>query len=158
MQSGNRKSPSLPEPEKYTERGFWDKLSNQATTAGRAVVKKSLELYYTAKQEGTPITVKTAIYSALAYFIIPIDAVPDMTPLVGYGDDAGVLATALGLARAYMTAETANLAKDKLSEWFGSKGPVRPKTQTPQKADGSKYNPEYYRKRRMMQRRIKGST
>ena len=76
-----------------------------------------------------------------------MDAVPDMTPVVGYGDDAGVLATALAAARAYMTAETTNLAKDKLSEWFGSKGPVGSKTQTPQKADGSKYTAEYYKKK-----------
>ena len=40
-----------------------------------------------------------------------------------------------------------------LKQKFGAPTPP-----TPQKADGSKYNADYYRKKRMMQRRIKGST
>ncbi len=40
-----------------------------------------------------------------------------------------------------------------LKQKFGAPTPP-----APQKADGSKYNAEYYRRKRMMQRRIKGST
>lgn len=35
---------------------------------------------------------KMIIVGALAYFISPIDAIPDLTPLIGYLDDLGVIA------------------------------------------------------------------
>ena len=35
------------------------------------------------------------IVGALAYFICPVDAIPDLTPIVGYADDAVVIAAAV---------------------------------------------------------------
>ena len=34
---------------------------------------------------------KAIVVGALVYFIVPIDAVPDFIPLIGYLDDAGVI-------------------------------------------------------------------
>jgi uncharacterized membrane protein YkvA (DUF1232 family) len=34
---------------------------------------------------------KTIVVAALLYFILPIDAIPDLLPLVGYLDDLGVI-------------------------------------------------------------------
>ena len=34
---------------------------------------------------------KTVVVAALLYFILPIDAVPDLVPFVGYLDDFGVI-------------------------------------------------------------------
>lgn len=34
---------------------------------------------------------KTIVVAALLYFIIPIDAIPDLAPFVGYLDDFGVI-------------------------------------------------------------------
>ena len=39
--------------------------------------------------------VKAALIGALAYFVLPFDAMPDVMPMLGFADDAAVLATAL---------------------------------------------------------------
>jgi uncharacterized membrane protein YkvA (DUF1232 family) len=38
---------------------------------------------------------KTVVIATLAYFIIPLDAIPDFTPIAGYLDDIGVVAAAI---------------------------------------------------------------
>ena len=143
------------DPKNYTEAGLWKKLAKYAIDAGYEVVKMVLELYYTSKAKGTPMSIKTAIWGALAYFIVPIDVIPDIAP-GGYVDDGGVLAGALAAARAYMTVEAARRAKNKLTEWFEPKGAAKLKAGDgtkrggvgrlgPGKADGSKYNTKNYR-------------
>ena len=34
---------------------------------------------------------KSVVVAALLYFIFPIDAIPDITPFIGYLDDLGVI-------------------------------------------------------------------
>lgn len=38
---------------------------------------------------------KTIVVAALLYFIIPIDAIPDLAPIAGYLDDMGVVGAAI---------------------------------------------------------------
>ena len=54
-----------------------------------------LAAYYCAFHHATPVQVKAALVGALAYFVLPLDAVPDVLPAVGFTDDAAVLLTAL---------------------------------------------------------------
>ncbi|WP_211605080.1 YkvA family protein [Vreelandella arcis] len=51
---------------------------------------------------------KTTIYGALGYFISPVDAIPDLAPIVGYADDIGVLAGALAMVAAHIKGSTMN--------------------------------------------------
>ena len=53
--------------------------------------------YYCAFDRGTPRQVRSASLGALAYFVMPFDAMPDMLPLFGFADDAAVLATVVRL-------------------------------------------------------------
>lgn len=103
----------------YSEEGFWDKLAKFAKAAGREVVEKALQLYYAAQAPETPQWAKTVIYAALAYFILPLDAVPDYIPAAGYTDDLGALAAAFATVAAYITPEIVEQAKEKADEWFG---------------------------------------
>jgi uncharacterized membrane protein YkvA (DUF1232 family) len=103
----------------YTESGFKDKLIHYAKAAGREVVEKALWLYYASRSPETPIWAKTAIYGALGYFISMIDAIPDLTPIVGYTDDLGVLVAAIATVSAYITPEVKSRANEKLRQWFG---------------------------------------
>ncbi|MBG6220035.1 MULTISPECIES: DUF1232 domain-containing protein [unclassified Janthinobacterium] len=105
---------------KYTQDSFWDKVVKFARTAGREVIEKALWLYYAAQQPNTPLWAKTAIYGALGYFISPIDAVPDITPVIGYADDLAVLAAAVATVATYITAEVKESAAEKLRGWFGA--------------------------------------
>jgi uncharacterized membrane protein YkvA (DUF1232 family) len=64
--------------------------------------------------------VKIIVIGALAYFIAPIDAIPDFIAGVGYTDDLGALTAALLQASIYVNEEVKDKARVKLAEWFGS--------------------------------------
>ncbi len=53
--------------------------------------------YYCAIDPETPTKVKLVLFTALGYFVLPVDAIPDVLTGLGFTDDATVLATALGL-------------------------------------------------------------
>ena len=105
--------------DQFSEEGFWDKLKNVFKKAGIKVVYSALMLYYAYQRKETPVWAKTIIVGALGYFISPIDAIPDLTPIVGYADDLGVLVVAIGAVSAYIDSEVKQSAKDKLHNWFG---------------------------------------
>ncbi|WP_342365739.1 YkvA family protein [Vibrio sp. S11_S32] len=92
---------------------------NLAKAAGENVLGTALKLYYSAQDPSTPIWAKSAIYGALGYFISPIDAIPDITPFVGYSDDLGVLVAATAAVVAYIKQEHSDKAENKLKQWFG---------------------------------------
>lgn len=103
----------------FTEGSFWDKTKSAAKTAGETVLEPALKLYYSAKDPDTPMWAKTAVYGALGYFISPIDALPDFTPILGYTDDLGVLVAATAAVVVYIKKEHGEKAKETLKQWFG---------------------------------------
>ena len=103
----------------YSEAGFWTKLSRYAKVAGREVVEKALWLFYAARRPETPIWAKSIIYSSLGYFVLPLDAIPDVTPLVGYADDLGALAVAIATVAAFINPAVKEEARRKMGDWFG---------------------------------------
>jgi len=64
-----------------------------------------LAAYYCAFDGATPVQVKAALVAALAYFVLPLDAVPDVLPGVGFTDDAAVLLTALRMVAGHLRPE-----------------------------------------------------
>ncbi len=58
--------------------------------------------YYCAIDPETPMKAKLVLFAALGYFVLPIDAVPDLVTGLGFTDDATVLATALGVVGAHI--------------------------------------------------------
>jgi uncharacterized membrane protein YkvA (DUF1232 family) len=55
--------------------------------------------YYSGKYRDIPWKVLTSIVGAVAYFISPVDAIPDIIPILGYTDDAFILKLALDFAK-----------------------------------------------------------
>lgn len=102
----------------FTEDGFWDKIKNYAKIAGESVLEPALKLYYAAEDSDTPAWAKATVYGALGYFICPIDAIPDITPVVGYVDDLGVLVAATSAIAAHIKQEHTEKAKRTLKQWF----------------------------------------
>jgi len=111
-------SPSEP-TNNYSDKSFWAKVRKYAKAAGAEVLEKALWLYYAAQKPETPKWAKTIIYGTLGYFILPLDAVPDLTPVVGYVDDLGALLAAVGMVAMFIDAEVRQKAAEKLKEWFG---------------------------------------
>jgi uncharacterized membrane protein YkvA (DUF1232 family) len=102
----------------YSEQHFWESLHAHARIAGRDVVERAMQLYYTAESKRVPAWARTAIYGALGYFITPFEAIPDITPIVGYMDDLGVLVATLAAVMSYVTPAAMERAGHKTREWF----------------------------------------
>ncbi len=80
---------------------FWPKLRRFA--AQLPFAEDLLAAYFCAFDRNTPRRVQVALIGALAYFVLPFDFVPDMLPLVGFTDDAAVLATAIRRVAVHIT-------------------------------------------------------
>ena len=103
----------------YSEQNFWQKLKKHARSAGREVVEKALLLYYAAQQEQVPAWARATIAASLGYFIVPLDAIADLTPAVGYADDLGVLALAIATVSCYINDDVRRKSAARLNQWFG---------------------------------------
>ena len=97
---------------------LWQKIASYVRIAGREVVEKALWLFYTAESSATPKWAKGVIFAALAYFIAPIDAIPDLTPGIGFTDDLGVLISGIAAIGMHITPKVKEQAKKKMVEWF----------------------------------------
>jgi uncharacterized membrane protein YkvA (DUF1232 family) len=88
---------------------FWIKLKR---VAGKLpFVEDLLAAFYCAFDRQTPRHVQAALLGAIAYFILPFDFVPDMMPLLGFGDDAAVLATAIRMVAGHIRPEHREAAR-----------------------------------------------
>lgn len=72
---------------------FWPKFRKYAARLPYA--EDVAAAYYCATDKATPFKVRGTLLAALAYFIMPIDVVPDILALVGFTDDIAVLMYAL---------------------------------------------------------------
>jgi len=103
MDSGEISDALVPAPdhENIVRNGFWAKIR---ATAGRIpFVDKAVAAYYAALDLATPAHVKAVLLAALAYFVLPVDLVPDFIIALGYTDDATVLAAALRMLSPHIT-------------------------------------------------------
>jgi len=103
----------------YSDDGFWKKVTGVALKAGRELIEKALWLYYAAQRPETPTWAKGVAFGALGYFISPIDLIPDITPVLGYTDDLGVVGLAIASIAAYINDDVKRDAARKLDDWFG---------------------------------------
>ena len=75
------------------ERRFWTKL--RRVLARIPFAEDLLAGYYCALDRDTPTRVRAVLLGAIAYFVLPADAVPDLFVGLGFTDDAAVIAAAL---------------------------------------------------------------
>ncbi len=78
------------EDKRYVEENFWNKLAR----IGKSIpfIRDVIALYKYMKDPKVHWARKSIAVGALVYFIVPTDAIPDAIPVVGYLDDAGVVA------------------------------------------------------------------
>ena len=81
--------------ERRVQQGFWPKIRKAAAHVPFAA--DALAVWYCARDDETPSSAKGMMLAALAYFVLPADAIPDVIPIIGYTDDAAVFATLIGL-------------------------------------------------------------
>jgi uncharacterized membrane protein YkvA (DUF1232 family) len=103
----------------YSEKSLWDKIKKFSKTAGVKVIYAVLLLYFVMESKNVGVRTKLTIAAALGYFILPTDAIFDLTPLIGYSDDLGVLLFALSQISSSITPDIKEKARQKLKDWFG---------------------------------------
>ena len=81
--------------EQRVDEGFWPKIRRVAAKVPFA--KEALSVWYCAKDDETPLAAKGMILAALAYFVLPVDAVPDFIAGLGYTDDAAVFTALMAI-------------------------------------------------------------
>ena len=108
--------------EKRVRKGFWK-------TFRRAVrfIPLSEELiagYYCALDPATPPRVRAVLLGALAYFVLPLDAIPDLLAGIGFTDDLTVLVATLALVRAHIRPAHREAARRALTDPRGEPPPA----------------------------------
>lgn len=95
--------------ERIVRDGFWRKLRR---ALGRIpFAEDAVAAFYCASDSRTPLHARAIMLAALAYFVLPIDLVPDALTVIGFTDDATVLATAIAVAGAHIRPEHRAKAK-----------------------------------------------
>jgi uncharacterized membrane protein YkvA (DUF1232 family) len=88
-------------------RRFWRKLLREA--ASIPFLEQVLTAHYCAFDRHTPLYVKVVLVGAIVYFVVPDDFIP--SPLVGFVDDAAVLAAAFKAVSSHIKPEHREAAR-----------------------------------------------
>lgn len=99
----------LAQDRESVRRRFWIKLKQGA--AKLPFAEELLAAYYCAFDRETPRHVQATLLGAVAYFILPFDFMPDVLPMLGFTDDAAVLATAIRMVATHITQEHRDAAR-----------------------------------------------
>lgn len=85
---------------------------------GIKLVYSALLLFHAYQAKDTPKWAKNVIIGALAYFVSPIDGIPDLSPFIGFTDDMGILSFGLVTIACYIDKDIRSKAKNHLSKFF----------------------------------------
>jgi len=110
----------LAEDRESVRRSFWSKLKR--VVAKLPFAEDLLAAYYCAFDKQTPRHVQASLLGAIAYFVLPFDFVPDMLPVLGFTDDAAILATAIRMVAGHITHEHRDAARSALNRGVETEG------------------------------------
>lgn len=79
--------------EMRVRKGFWPKM--RRTAARIPFAQQAVAAWYATQDPKTPLAAKGIMLGALAYFVMPVDAIPDVFVGIGFTDDAAVIAAVL---------------------------------------------------------------
>ncbi len=103
----------------FSKQSFWKKININWKNAGKKIIQVALELYYSLMDGDTPKWAKGVIMGALGYFIVPIDIIPDIAPIIGFSDDLGVMLSAIAVVAVHIKDDHRKKAKEFASRMFG---------------------------------------
>lgn len=103
---------------KFSKDNLLLKLQHYGRDIGLTVLYNVLQLWYVLQKPEVPAKNKAVIMGALGYLITPLDFIPDLTPILGYNDDAAAILFALYMVRQYVDDEVKAQAKARLTKIF----------------------------------------
>ncbi|WP_339914034.1 YkvA family protein [uncultured Brevundimonas sp.] len=95
--------------ETRVSRGFWPKI--RRTAARIPFAGQALSVWFAARDPETPAAAKGLMLGALAYFVMPIDAIPDVFAGIGFTDDAAVITAVIAMLGANIKRRHLDAAK-----------------------------------------------
>jgi uncharacterized membrane protein YkvA (DUF1232 family) len=95
-------------------RGFWSKV--RANLGRVPFATDAVAAWYAATDPATPTRAKAILLGALAYFVMPIDALPDVVALLGFTDDAAVIALAIRTVAVHLRPDHYDRARAALAD------------------------------------------
>lgn len=107
--------------EGLVRRRFWPKLKQ--VLARIPFAEDAATAFYAATDPRTPARAKAILLAALAYFIAPVDAVPDFVAGLGFSDDLAVLLLAIRTMREHLLPDHYERARAWLAKPAGDKPP-----------------------------------
>ncbi|MDD9908313.1 MAG: YkvA family protein [Ahrensia sp.] len=107
--------------EKRVREEFWPKFQRFASRLPFA--EDVAAAWFCAIDRDTPLRARGALLAALAYFIMPLDFVPDLLAFVGMGDDIAVLTVAITTLKAHITDKHREQAREAVAQ-AGQAGPI----------------------------------
>lgn len=120
---------------------LWTSIMQNANKVGRESTKTLLELFYVMKSPETSVIDKGLIMAALAYQLLPEDALPkDKFGILGMLDNGAALAFAYNKVKSSVTPAISMQVNNILKQWFegtedntiyGSGEPARPIYENP---------------------------
>ena len=95
------------------EQKFWPKL--RRSVARIPFADHLLSVYFAARDPQTPSGAKGMMLAALAYFVLPVDAIPDVLVGIGFTDDAAVIAAVIATLSSHIRSRHREAARKALS-------------------------------------------
>ena len=120
QQQANHKTDKEQKIGEVTALTLSQKIGKFAKKAVTNVIYSVLLMWYAFQRKDTPAWAKRIILGVLSYFLAPIDAIPDLTPFIGYTDDLGLLSFGLVSIAAYINDDVKKEARTRLKQWFKS--------------------------------------
>lgn len=103
----------------YSDKKFLNKLQKFGVGLGYKTMHAAATLYYALKSPDMSKQNKLYILGALGYFILPLDLITDLLPLVGFTDDVLVITAALTKVYTSITEDMKDDAHRLLKKTFG---------------------------------------
>lgn len=110
--------PEILGPEEKQKKTIRQKLLATVRKATRQIpfAEDVVASYYCAMDPSTPNRVRATLIGALAYFVLPLDTIPDIIVGIGFGDDATVLLAAFSMIRSHIRSDHYDAAREALKD------------------------------------------
>lgn len=104
-------------PDSGDSEGAFTFLRRKAKKLGKGLLEQCVTAYMVMTDRDTPAKAKAVLAGALAYVVLPADAIPDVLPVIGWTDDAMAITTALAAVAVSIKPEHRVRARDILRSW-----------------------------------------
>lgn len=100
--------------ESGVRRDFWAKIRRFGSNLPFA--EDLVAAYFCTLDPATPSRVKLVLMGAIAYFVLPLDGIADFLPVLGFADDAALIAAAIAQVAGSITDAHRERAREALKD------------------------------------------